>query len=200
MRHKPVGKLSRALGIPITMKAAKVLDRREARPGQHGRARHNLSDYGRRLREKQRLREQYYISETQLRRTFAEAQRRPGPTGENLFSDLERRLDAVVLRAGFARSIYQARQLVSHGHIQVNDRRLDRPGARLGDGDVMTVREQSWGVPIFRVARDAPLLEQIPPYLEVRREVLAARVVRAARRDEVPVTCDEQLVIEYYAG
>ena len=199
MRHKPVGKLSRALGIPITPKAAKVMDERQTRPGQHGRSRHVPSEYGLRLREKQRLREQYFISEAHLRRAFAAAARRPGPTGENLFADLERRLDAVVVRAGFARSVYQARQLVSHGHIEVNEHRLDRPGARLDDGDVVTVREPSRSMPVFVAAREAPDPPAVPAYLEVRHDLLAVRVVRAARRHEVPVTCDEQLVIEFYA-
>ncbi len=198
MRHKPVGKLSRALGIALTPKAERILDERPARPGQHGTSRHVLSEYGRRLREKQRLRAQYFISEAHLRRTFALASRRTGPTGENLFADLERRLDAVVLRAGLARTVYQARQLVSHGHIEVNGRRLDRPGARLSDGDVVQVRAGSHAMPVFAAAREEPRVA-VPHYLDIRREQLAVQVVRAARREEVPVTCDEQLVIEYYA-
>jgi small subunit ribosomal protein S4 len=198
VRHKPVGKLSRALGIALTPKAEKILDERPSRPGQHGTSRHVLSEYGRRLREKQRLRAQYFISEAHLRRTFAHAVRRPGPTGENLFADLERRLDAVVLRAGLARTVYQARQLVGHGHIEVNGRRVDRPGARLVDGDVVSVRARSHGMPVFLAAREEPAVA-VPAYLEVRRDLLAARLVRDARRHEVPVTCDEQLVVEYYA-
>jgi small subunit ribosomal protein S4 len=198
VRHKPVGKRSRALGIALTPKAERILDERPARPGQHGKARHVLSEYGRRLREKQRLREQYFISEAHLRRTFALAARRPGPTGENLFADLERRLDAVVLRSGFARTVYQARQLVSHGHLEVNGRRLDRPGARLADGDVVSVRARSHAMPAFVAAREQPLVD-VPRYLDVRRDLLAVQVLRGARRDEVPVTCEEQLVIEFYA-
>lgn len=187
------------MGIPITPKAAKVMDARQTRPGQHGRSRHVPSEYGLRLREKQRLRAQYFISEAHLRRAFAAAARRAGRTGENLFADLERRLDAVVVRAGLARSVYQARQLVSHGHIEVNQQRLDRPGARLEDGDVVTVRETSRSMPVFVAARETPDLPAVPAYLDVRPDLLAVRVVRAARRHEVPVTCDEQLVVEFYA-
>lgn len=199
MKHKPVGSLSRSLGIALTPKGAKVLDERPYRPGQHGRRRRDLTEYGRRLLEKQRLRAQYFISEKQLQRAFAEAARRPGRTDENLVADLERRLDAVVLRAGLARTIYQARQLVSHGHIQVNGDKVDLPGYRLRDGDFVSVKPRSADVPVFVGAREGAHAETTPPYLEVWPERLAARVLRPARRDEVPVICDIQLVVEYYA-
>ena len=199
MRHKPVGSLSRSLGIPVSPAGAKVLEERSYRPGQHGRRRHELSEYGRRLREKQRLRAQYFISEKQLRRYFEEASRRGGRTDDNLVRDLERRLDAVVLRSGFAKSVYQARQLVTHGHVLVNGKRLDRPAARLTDGDFIQIKEGSREMPVFVAAREQAHVDSTPPYLEVYPNALLSRVLRDAERAEVPIICDVQLVVEYYA-
>jgi small subunit ribosomal protein S4 len=119
-------RLSRSLGIALTPKAARHLERRPYPPGQHGRRRRTGSDYRARLLAKQRLRAQYNLSEAQLRLAMARALRSGGKTGESLLVDLETRLDALVLRAGFARTIYQARQAVSHGHVTVNGRRVDR--------------------------------------------------------------------------
>lgn len=111
-------------------KVSLTFERRPFPPGQHGRARRATSDYKVRLLEKQRLKAQYDLHEGQLRRAFDRAVRRPGKTGEELIVELESRLDALVLRAGFARTIYQARQAVTHQHVTVNGRRLDRPSAR----------------------------------------------------------------------
>lgn len=199
MRHKPVGSLSRSLGVAVSPRGQKVLESRPYRPGQHGRGRHELSEYGRRLREKQRLRAQYHISEKALRRAFAAAHKADGRTDDNLVSDLERRLDATVLRAGFARSIYQARQLVSHGHLLVNDERVDRPGYRLRDGDVVRVRERSRTMPVFVAATEGAHAARTPGYLELGADRLSVRVTRTARREEVPIVCDVPLVVEYYA-
>jgi small subunit ribosomal protein S4 len=199
MRHEPVVKLSRSLGVPLTPKAARIMDVRSYRPGQHGRSRHVPTEYGRRLREKQLLRAQYFLSERYLRRVFAEAARVSGPTGENLLARLERRLDSTVLRAGFARTIYQARQLVSHRHVEVNDRRLDIPSALLRPGDVVRIRPASVGLPVAREAQEGTITASTPPYLQVDRDRLAVLHLRPARRAEIPVVCDEQLVVEYYA-
>ena len=119
-RARNLVRKSRALGIPLTPKAEKYFERRPYGPGQHGRARRRQdSDYAVRLREKQRLRAQYNIREAQMRRAYAEAKRTEGQTGENLVEQLETRLDALVLRSGFARTITQARQMVVHRHIMV---------------------------------------------------------------------------------
>ncbi len=119
-QSRPKAKISRALGIPLTPKCVKYFERRPFPPGVHGRSRRKESDYKVRLLEKQRLRHQYNVSETQLRRAFDAAHRSSGKTGERLLASLETRLDALVLRAGFARTIYQARQTVAHGHIAVD--------------------------------------------------------------------------------
>ncbi|WP_439903103.1 30S ribosomal protein S4, partial [Microbacterium azadirachtae] len=121
-------RLSRALGVALTPKAARYLEKRPYAPGEHGRTKRKAdSDYAVRLREKQRLREQYGIREKQLVIQFNEARRKDGLTGENLVEQLEMRLDALVLRAGFARTTAQARQLVVHRHILVDGQLVDRP-------------------------------------------------------------------------
>jgi small subunit ribosomal protein S4 len=173
-------------------------ERRSYPPGEHGRKRRTASDYSTRLREKQRLRAQYDISETQLRRAFARARGGAGKTGEALIQDLESRLDATVLRAGFAGTIYQARQTVVHRHVTVNGRRVDRPSYRLQAGDVVAITERSKGKEPFQVAA-AGAHAMAPGYLEVRLADLTCRIDRRPARTEVPVVCEEQLVVEYYS-
>jgi small subunit ribosomal protein S4 len=190
---------SRALGIPLTPKAARYLERRPYPPGEHGRARRRTSDYKLRLLEKQRLRAQYDLSETQLRLALARALRSGGNTGEALLVELETRLDALVLRAGFSRSIYQARQAVSHGHITVNGRRVDRPSLQVRPGDVIEVAAASRSKTPFVIAAAGQHAATIPPYLDVDPESLRARLVRLPARDEIPVICDERLVVEFYS-
>ena len=197
---RPKAKLSRALGIPLTRKCVKYFERRPFPPGVHGRARRKTSDYQVRLLEKQRLRHQYNISESQMRRAFDEAHRLEMKTGEGMIQLLERRLDAVVARAGLARTIYQARQLVVHGHFQVDGRKVDRPGYRLKPGQVVTVRERSRDKPPFEIARAGAHVDgPTAPYLSTALEELRVTLLRIPARTEVPVLCDEQLVVEFYA-
>ena len=197
---RPKVKRSRALGIALTPKCQKYLEARPYPPGQHGRGRKQQSDYKLRLMEKQRLRAQYDISEKQLRLAFEAADRRQGKTGEALVADLETRLDAVVLRAGFARTIYQARQAVTHRHLVVNGRRVDRPSFRVRPGDVVSVAERSRGKQPFLVAAAGAHRAEVPvAYLSVRVEELQAQLVRLPERQEIPVVCDEQLVVEHYS-
>ncbi|MEU8216552.1 30S ribosomal protein S4 [Micromonospora taraxaci] len=197
---RPKVKRSRALGIALTPKCVRYFERRPFPPGQHGRARRTASDYKVRLLEKQRLKAQYDLHEGQLRRAFDRAVRRPGKTGEELIVELESRLDALVLRAGLARTIYQARQVVTHQHVTVNGRRVDRPSARLQPGDVIAVAERSRGkAPFVVAAAGAHAPERPAPYLDVTVSDLTVRLVRLPLRSEVPVVCDEQLVVEYYS-
>lgn len=191
---------SRALGISLTPKAQRYLERRPYAPGQHGRTRAGReSDYKVRLREKQRLRAQYDISEAQLRLAFARARRSRGKTGEALLADLETRLDALVLRAGFARTIYQARQVVSHQHIAVNGHRVDRPSYHVRPGDSIAVAARSRSKAPFEIAATGEHVATVPSYLEVDTKALEARLVRLPERDEIPVICNEQYVVEYYS-
>ena len=203
-RTRSKTRLSRSLGIALTPKAAKYMEKRPYGPGQHGRTkRKSDSDYAVRLREKQRLRAQYGIREAQLRKTFQEAKRTDGLTGETLVELLEMRLDALVLRAGFARTMAQARQLVVHRHILVDGQRVDRPSFRVKPGQMIHVHEKSEKTEPFQVAAaggPADVLPAVPEYLSVELDKLHATLVRKPKRAEVPVTCDVQLVVEYYAA
>lgn len=196
-------RLSRALGIALTPKAEKYMERRPYGPGQHGRARRRTdSDYAVRLREKQRLRAQYGIREAQMLRLFEEAKRAEGLPGENLVELLESRLDALVLRAGFARTIAQARQLVVHRHIMVNGKRIDRPSYQVKEGQMIHVHERSEKMEPFQVAaagahRD--VLPAVPSYLNVELDKLQATLVSRPKRVDIPITCEENLVVEYYS-
>jgi small subunit ribosomal protein S4 len=197
---RPKAKLSRALGIPLTPKCVKYFEKRPFPPGVHGRSRRKASDYQVRLLEKQRLRHQYNISEAQMRRAYEDAHRAEGKTGEAMVSLLERRLDAVVHRAGLARTVYQARQLVSHGHFTVDGKKVDRPSFRLKPGQVVQVRESSRQKPPFQVAATGAHLDgPTAPYLSTALEELRTTVLRVPERKEIPVLCDEQLVVEFYA-
>ncbi|MCV2394564.1 30S ribosomal protein S4 [Actinotalea sp. M2MS4P-6] len=196
-------RLSRALGLALTPKAVKHFEKRPYPPGEHGRARRRTeSDYAVRLREKQRLRAQYGLREKQLARAFEEAKKHSGLTGEALVENLETRLDALVLRAGFARTILQARQAVVHRHILVDGKIVDRPSAQVKIGQTIQVKPRSQTTVPFQIAaagahRD--VLPAVPGYLDVQLEKLSAVLTRRPKRAEVPVTCDVQLVVEYYS-
>ncbi|WP_150309253.1 30S ribosomal protein S4 [Planctomonas psychrotolerans] len=203
-RTRSKTRLSRALGIALTPKAAKYLEKRPYGPGEHGRSKRKQdSDYAVRLREKQRLRAQYGIREAQLKIVFQEARRGQGLTGENLVELLEMRLDALVLRAGFARTTAQARQFVVHRHILVDGKIVDRPSFRVKPGQTIHVKTRSEGTEPFQVAAaggHVDVLPKVPGYLEVEIDKLQARLVRRPKRAEVPVTCEVQFVVEYYAA
>ena len=197
---RPKARLSRALGIPLTRKCVKYFERRPFPPGVHGRGRRKASDYQVRLLEKQRLRHQYNISEAQMRKAYDDAHRGEGKTGETMVTLLERRLDATILRAGLARTIYQARQLVAHGHFTVDGRKVDRPSYRLRPGQVVEVRATSRQKPPFQIAATGAHVDgPTPPYLSTVLEELRTTVIREPLRSEIPVVCDEQLVVEFYA-
>lgn len=203
-RARSKTRLSRALGVALTPKAARILEKRPYAPGEHGRTKRKQdSDYAVRLREKQRLRAQYGIREKQLKIAYVEAKRTAGQTGENLVELLEMRLDALVLRAGFARTIAQARQFVVHRHILVDGKIVDRPSFRVKPGQHIGIKQRSEGTEPFQVAAaggHVDVLPKTPGYLEVELDKLQATLVRRPKRAEVPVTCDVQLVVEYYAA
>ena len=196
-------RLSRALGLALTPKAVKHFEKRPYPPGEHGRARRRTeSDYAVRLREKQRLRAQYALREKQLQKAYENARKAPGLTGEALVEDLETRLDALVLRAGFARTILQARQVVTHRHVLVDGKIVDRPSQRVKPGQTLMIKPKSQPTVPFQIAaagahRD--VLPAVPGYLDVQLEKLTAVLVRHPLRAEIPVTCEVQLVVEYYA-
>ncbi len=203
-RTRSKTRLSRALGIALTPKAAKYLEKRPYAPGEHGRTKRKAdSDYAVRLREKQRLRAQYGIREAQIKIIFEEARRAKGLTGENLVELLEMRLDALVVRSGLARTTAQARQLVVHRHILVDGQLVDRPSFRVKPGQMIHVKAKSESTEPFQVAAAGghlDVLPKVPAYLEVEIDKLQARLIRRPKRVEVPVTCEVQLVVEYYAA
>lgn len=178
------------------------MQRRPYRPGEHGRGRVKESDYSVRLKEKQRLRAQYGIREAQLRKVWDEARRIDGMSGENLVELLEMRLDALVLRAGFARTIAQARQVVVHRHILVDGKLVDRPSFRVKPGQVVQVKPRSQASAQFLAAaqgQHASVLPAVPEYLKVELEKLRFELIRRPKRAEVPITCNVQMVVEFYS-
>lgn len=196
-------RLSRALGIALTPKAARLMENRPYPPGEHGRSRRrNESDFAVRQREKQRLRAQYGIREKQMRRAVEEAKRSSRQTGDVLVELLERRLDAVVLRAGLARTTAQARQAVTHHHVLVDGKRVDRPSYRVAPGQTVSIAPRSREKLPFQVAAaggHAEVLPQVPAYLDVRLEELAVTLLAAPARELVPIQCDVAKVVEFYA-
>ena len=201
-RSRKQVRLSRALGIALTPKAERYMQRRPYRLGEHGRGRTKDSDYSVRLKEKQRLRAQYGIRESQLRTIFKEARRIEGQTGENLVELLEMRLDALVLRSGFARTIAQARQAVVHRHILVDGKIVDRPSFQVKPGQVIQVKARSQASDQFLMAAQGvhrDVLPDAPEYIDVELEKLKSTLVRRPKRAEVPVACDVQLVVEFYS-
>jgi small subunit ribosomal protein S4 len=168
-------------------------------PGQHGRGRTKETEYLLQLREKQKARRVYGILEKQFRGYYEEAHRRPGKTGENLLRILESRIDNVVFRAGFAKSRDMARQLVRHGHILVNGAKLDIPSARVSENDIVTVREKSWEMTPFVIAR-AEAGERTPPaWLEVNPNRMRVLVHALPSRQVIDTQVQEQMIVELYS-
>ncbi len=179
-----------------------ALERRAFPPGDHGRQaqfRRQESDYGQQLREKQRLRRIYGVLERQFRRYYELAEAMRGQTGANLLSILERRLDNVVYRMGLAESRAQARQLVAHGHIDLNGRRTKAPSALVSVGDEIRVRERSLRNGYFAELREVLEHQSVPSWLSMRPDEMAATVVALPSREHVDISVNEQLVVEYYS-
>lgn len=195
----PKAKIARRLGIALTPKSAKYLDRRPYPPGQHGPTGRpgKPSDFKRQLLEKQKLRAQYNVGERQLRNYFRQAAATPGNTPGRLLQLLETRLDATVLRAGFARTIFAARQYVRHGHITVNGRRVTMPAYQLKPGDTVEVAERSRAVP--QIVQAVQAAARPPGYLEVDADNFRARLRELPSAEQVPVMCTLPLVVEYYS-
>ncbi len=194
----PKGRLARRLGIALSPKTARILERRPTPPGQHGSSRRpgKTSEYHKQLLEKQRLRAQYGISESQLRAAYRRATRLRGNTGERLLQLLERRLDAIVLRAGFAPTIFAARQLVAHGHFDVNGRRSTVPSHRIQPTDVITLRPKSREMPLIVDSRER---HSPAAYIEVDNASHSIRMPSDPLREQVPVICELSLVVEFYS-
>jgi small subunit ribosomal protein S4 len=188
----------RALGMNLPGLSTKTIDRRPHPPGQHGpRARRRSSLHGTRLREKQKLRFHYGLTEGQLRTLAERAARATGPTGAALVQLLERRLDNIVFRAGLARTIPAARQLVAHGHIEVNGRVLDIPSARLRQGDAITVRAQAHKA--VRLQQAKGIVLSPPDWLHVDTDALQVRLTSLPDGQAVPFPIEIDRVVEFYS-
>lgn len=203
-----VCKQCRREGMKLFLKGSRCLspkcamEKRPFAPGDHGRQaqfRRQVSDYGQQLREKQRLRRIYGVLEAQFRRYYELADRRRGQTGANLLVILETRLDNVVYRLGLAESRAQARQLVAHGHIDLNGRRTDASSALVSPGDVVAVRERSRANAYFREVRDVLEHQTVPAWLSLNVEEMSATVNALPTRESIEIPVNEQLVVEYYS-
>ena len=173
------------------------VERRSYPPGEHGRGRVRASEYRNQLREKQKARRFYQVLEKQFRSYYEKAARQEGVTGENLLRLLERRLDNVLVRLGFAASRRQARQLVSHGHWLVNGRRVDIPSYQVRPDDVITIRPESGAADVVRQATE--LTAAVPPWLQADHDALTAKVLRLPDRSEIIAPIQEQLIVELYS-
>jgi small subunit ribosomal protein S4 len=178
-----------------------AIEKRNFFPGQHGKDRKpKLVGYGLQLREKQKARRYYGLLEGQFRNLFEKAARMKGVTGDNLLNMLERRLDNTIYRMGFGTSRAQARQVVRHGHIQVNGRKVNIPSFVVKPGDTVEVRERSKNNPTILGARDATAHAPSPNWLDVDRDGLKARVTGQPKREElVQIQLNEQLIVELYS-
>ena len=179
-----------------------AIERRNYPPGMHGQQntyRRKTSDFGLQLREKQKARRIYGVLERQFRKYFEDAQRTPGLTGENLLQTLERRLDNVIYRLGFADSRAQARQLVNHGHVEVNGRRVDIPSALVSEGDVISVGDSSRKKTYFKDLEETIGTRSVPSRLSVDINQLSGTVTMLPERGEIETTVNEQLIVEYYS-
>ena len=175
------------------------VERRAYPPGQHGQGRPRFSDYGVQLREKQKVKRMYGVQEAQFRLTMGSATRMRGRTGENLLSLLERRLDNVVFRLGFATSRAEARQLVRHGHFEVEGRKVDVPSFRVRAGSRVRVREKSRQVARITEALEALERRSVPGWLELDKERFEGIVKTLPTREDVTMPIQEQLIVELYS-
>jgi small subunit ribosomal protein S4 len=204
MASKRVGskfKINRRLGVNLWGRAKSPLNRRDYGPGQHGQRRKKPSDFGTQLMAKQKLKGYYgNISERQFRRLFAEAERRRGDTSENLIELLERRLDAVVYRLKFAMTPFAARQFINHGHILVNNKRVNISSYIVKDNDTIEVREKAKQMAVI-IEATGSTERDVPDYLEVDHGKLKGRFLRAPKLADVPypVSMEPNLVVEFYS-
>lgn len=202
----PVCRLCRREGMKLFLKGERcykekcAIERRNQPPGQHGGARRRKPRaYGIQLREKQKLRRVYGVLEGQFRRTFDEANRRKGVTGENLLQLLELRLDNVVFSLGFATSRTQARQLLRHGHVLVDGRRVNVPSFRVKPGMEVSLREKSRKLVQVEEAVDFAQGRGVPPWLELDAANLTGKVLEAPSREDIRFPIQEQLIVELYS-
>jgi small subunit ribosomal protein S4 len=201
-----VCRLCRREGMKLFLKGAKCftekcpVEKRNFAPGQHGRDRKaKIVGYGLQLREKQKAKRIYFTQEGQFRNYFEKAAGTKGVTGEVLLQQLERRLDNIVFRLGFAVARRQARQLVRHGHIAVNGRKVDIPSFQVSVGDEITVRENSKKLVILEGAKEFASHQPTPSWLEINRDTFTGRILALPKREDINLPVNEQLIVELYS-
>ncbi len=203
--RESVCRLCRREGMKLFLKGDRcftnkcAVERRNFPPGQHGKRRSKILGYGIQLREKQKVKRFYGLLEGQFRLTFEKAERMRGVTGENLLSLLERRLDNVVHRLGFAASRAQARQLVRHGHIRVNGRKVNVPSYQVNPGSTIAVKEKSRTNPLIATAVETAKGRGVPAWLELNATEFAGKVVANPKREDVALPVNEKLIVELYS-
>jgi small subunit ribosomal protein S4 len=201
----PVCRLCRREGMKLFLKGDRCfkdkcsIERRNYAPGQHGRRRSKVLGYGLQLREKQKVKRIYGILEKQFRLYFQRAERKTGITGENLLRQLELRLDNAVYSLGFASSRPQSRQLVRHGHIEVNGRKINIPSYQLRKGDVVQVREKSRKNDQIRQSVETAAGRGVPSWLELNAEQFRGIVTDVPKREDIRLPIQEQLIVELYS-
>ncbi len=202
----PVCRLCRREGMKLFLKGTKCftdkcpIEKRNFAPGQHGKDRKaKIVGYGLQLREKQKTKRMYFAQEGQFRNYFEKAARSKGVTGEVLLQQLERRLDNVVYRMGFGISRRQARQLVRHGHIQVDGRKVNIPSYQVSAGEEIAVRENSKKLAILEPAKEFASHQNAPTWLEINRDNYSGKVLSLPKREEIQIPVNEQLIVELYS-
>jgi len=204
-QRKKVCRLCRREGIKLYLKGDRcyadkcAIEHRAYAPGQHGQGRKKISEYGLQPREKQKARRFYGVLERQVRNYFVKAERQKGITGENLLRLLERRLDSVVFRLGFAGSRMEARQLVTHGHFTVNGGKVNIPSYLVKVEDIIAVAEKSKNLAKFKEIAEATLHRTPPAWLEADVETLRGRVLSLPSREDIDVPVEEHLIVELYS-
>lgn len=199
LKRGPRHKICRRLGVPVCGRPNCPVEKRPYPPGEHGRGRRRETEYQVRLAEKQKLRAIYGVGERQFRKYFAEATKHHGVTGERLLQTLETRLDSVILRLGFALSQRQARQIVSHGHVKLDGRRVDVPSATVRPGQRVELSEKARTmIPVREALEVSP---EPPAYLTRDTSAMAGTLERMPERNEIPlpVEINERLIVEHYS-
>jgi small subunit ribosomal protein S4 len=201
-----VCRLCRREGMKLFLKGQKCftekcpVEKRNFAPGQHGKDRRaKIVGYGLQLREKQKTKRIYFTLEKQFRNYFEKAARSKGVTGEALLQQLERRLDNVVYRLGFAVARRQARQLVRHGHVEVNGRKVNIPSFQVAAGDSITIRERSRKLVVVEQAREQTAHQSVPTWIQADRDNFTAKILSLPKREEIQLPVNEQLIVELYS-
>jgi small subunit ribosomal protein S4 len=201
-----VCRLCRRDGMKLFLKGAKCfsdkcpIEKRNFAPGQHGKDRKaKIVGYGLQLREKQKAKRIYFTQESQFRNYFEKAARSKGVTGELLLQSLERRLDNVVYRLGFAQSRRQSRQLVRHGHVHVNGHKVNIPSYEVSAGEEISIRESSKKLTVLELAKEFASHGTLPNWLEVDRDAYKARILSLPKREDIQLPVNEQLIVELYS-